>query len=266
MLRSKLLNRILLCVAVAINGRGLAQKTPAPKFPNGGVVMSPVSRLPTDSDRVIRDFVQLLYPQWDDAAWDLVITGKRSMNPNFGVDSWSFAVLEREQPIVHELTPSAVPCTDPEACFKYPKVDGASLVGRLYQKGTRVEGYTGARPEIAKKNADFQKTVDALSIAEVETALTAAGAHYGPSRMQALRRSLAASHLFRHYDLRIASLQFCRSTGVADKKEVAMFWSSRVFSSRFHQNYLLTIEPFEGDITGLLTVDGKDGAQLTCGQ
>ena len=83
--QSKLLSSLLLLVLVLANpSRSLGQASTVSKLPV--VVLSPVQRLPTDSDRVIRDFVQLLHPDWDNAAWDLVITGKRSMNPNFGVD------------------------------------------------------------------------------------------------------------------------------------------------------------------------------------
>jgi hypothetical protein len=43
-----------------------------------------------------------------------------------------------------------------------------------------------------------------------------------------------------------------------------MFWSAQVFSARLQQRYLVTIEPFEADITGLLAVSKGDEAEVSC--
>ena len=234
------------------------------KFPSGGVILSPVQRLPTDSDRVIRDFVQLLHPDWDNAAWDLVITGKRSMNPNFGVDSWSFAVLEMKQYVLNGFPASTTPCS-PVPCFSYPDVAGAKLLGRIYQRGSHVYAFVGERPEIAKVNTDLRQTLRLdSSLQDVQDRLAAARAHYLPSRDSELRKHLEAEPLFVKYGFHIRSLHFCRSTGPSDQERIAMFWSAQVFSARLQQRYLVTIEPFEADITGLLAVSKGDEAEVSC--
>ena len=255
--KSKLLNKPLLWLFVLVSLRpSLGQAAPRPKFPSGGVVLSPLRRLPTDSDRVIRDFVHLLHPEWDNSAWDLVITGKRSMNPNFGVDSWSFAVLDAKQYVLNGFPSSATPCKDESQCFGYPDVAGAKLSGRIYQRGTRIYGFVGARPEIAKQNSDFQKDVGELSPAQVEGRLSTLGAHYAPSQQLELRNFLAARPLFVQYALRTDSLNFCYHAGPSDRT-IAMYWSVQVFSTKFRTRYLLTVEPFEGEMTGLRVIGGR---------
>jgi hypothetical protein len=262
--KSKLLSSLFLVLALASPGGSLGQ-APASKLPI--VILSPVQRLPTDSDRVIRDFVQLLYPDWNNAAWDLVITGKRSMNPNFGVDSWSFAVLDMSQYALSGFPPSAIPCNGSVPCFSYPDVARARLLGRIYQGGIHVYAFVGARPEITKENADLQQTLHPdSSPQDVQDRLAAAGAHYPPSSESELRKHLEAEPLFVKYGFHIRSLQFCRSIGPSDRKTIAMFWSARVFSSTSHQQYRVTLEPFGADITGLLAVSKGEAAELACAQ
>lgn len=262
--QSKLLSSLLLFVLVlASPSQSLGQASTVSKLPV--VVLSPVQRLPTDSDRVIRDFVQLLHPDWDNAAWDLVITGKRSMNPNFGVDSWSFAVLDTRQYVLNGFPASTTPCIDPVPCFSSPDVTGARLLGRIYQRGSHVYAFVGTRPEIAKQNADIQQALQPDSAPQdVHDRMAAAGAHYLPSSVSEVRKHLEAEPLFVKYGFHIRSLQFCRSNGPSDRKTIAMFWSARVFSARFQQRYLVTVEPFEADITGLLAVSKRDEAEVSC--
>ena len=264
--QSKLLSSLLLCVLVlASSSRSFGQTSPTSKFPSGGAILSPVPRLPTDSDRVIRDFVSFLYPDWDNSAWDLVIIGKRSMNPNFGVDSWSFAVLDTKQYVLNGFPASATPCNNPVPCFSYPDVTGAKLLGRIYQRGSHVYAFVGARPETAKGNADLQQTLRLDSSPEdVQDHLARAKADYPPSKEAEIRKHLEAEPLFVNYGFHIRSLHFCRSTGPADQKRIAMFWSARVFSAKFQQRYLVTIEPFEADITGLLAVSQGDETEVSC--
>lgn len=265
--QSKLLSNLLLCVLILAGpSRSLGQTSPVSKFPSGGVILSPVPRLPTDSDRVIRDFVHLLHPDWDNSAWDLVITGKRSMNPNFGVDSWSFAVLDAKEYTLNGFPASAIPCSDPVSCFGSTDVAGARFVGRIYQRGSRVYDFVGVRPEIAKKNADFQKDVNGPYPGAVEARLIASGAHYPPSKEQDIRRNLEAKLIFAQYGFRLASLHFCYETDGPGDKKLAMFWSAQVLSAKFRSRYLLTVEPFEGDITGLHAMSNAIEHQSACMQ
>jgi hypothetical protein len=261
-LRSKPLATILVSILLLVHvlsSNGLGQFTRA-------LVITPEERLATDADKVIRDFVQLLHPEWDNGAWDLFIRGKRSMNPHFGVDGWSFAVLDLEQPVIYGFSPSAKPCSYPRPClFSLPDPTGARFVGRIYQRGSRVEAYEGSRPEVAKKNSDFQKDVGiTLSLKDLDARLIAGGAHYPASQQQSLRKFLEAEPLFDKYGFQIRSLQFCRSTGPADERQIAMFWSAQVFSAKFRQRYRITVEPFEGDVTGLLAIRKGDEFRLSC--
>jgi hypothetical protein len=262
---SKPLNRTLLILVILSAGNCLAQNEPAAPFPQGATVVTPHERASTDVDRIIRDFVHLLYPSWDNGAWDLVIEGRRSMNPNFGVDAWSFAVLDAAQPTVSAFYPSALPCHSPGDCFSQPDLSKTRFVGRINQRGTRIQAYEGSRPNVAQKNADFQQGIHPdSSLKDLQSLLEAANSRYPPSRERDIRKHLETELIFASYGLRIRSLQFCRSVGQSDNRRVAAYWSAHVFSGRFHQSYVLTVEPFEGDITGLLALNIKDAAKVSC--
>jgi hypothetical protein len=263
--KSKLLSNLLWLLILAGPSQSLGQTSPLSKFPSGGVILSPVPRLRTDSDRVIRDFVQLLHPDWNDSAWDLVITGRRSMNPNFGIDSWSFAVLDSKQYTLNGFPYSSTPCSYSGPCFSYPDIAEARLLGRVYQRGSHVYAFVGARPEIAKENADLQQTLRLDSSPEdVQDHMTIAKADYPPSKETEIRKHLEAEPLFAMYGFHIRSLHFCRTTGPSDQERIALFWSAQVFSAKFGQQYVLTVEPFEADITGFLAVGKGDEAKTRC--
>jgi hypothetical protein len=262
---SKVLSKTLFWLVVVHAAHGFGREATPPLSPQAAAVLSPVPRLPTDADKIIRDFVHLLYPDWDTGAWDLVIAGRRSMNPNFGVDGWSFAVIEAAEPVVQGFYPSATACHDHGKCFTMPDVANAELLGRVYQRGTRMLSYEGSRPNTARKNANLQQTLHSdSSLQDVQNQLAAANAHYPPSSESGVRKHLETETLFVKYGFHIRSLKFCRSIGPLDRKQVAMFWSARVFSARFQQLYLLTIEPFDGDVTGLLVVGKGDEPELSC--
>lgn len=260
----QLLNSALVVVVILSAGNCFGQHEPPGPFPRGATVVTPKQRLPTDADKVIRDFVHLLHPDWD-GAWDILIAGKRSMNPNFGVDGWSFAIVKATQPVVQGFYPSAIACYDGDTCLTTFDVSNAYLLGRLYQHGTRIQAYQGSRPKVAQENADLQQALHAdSSLQHVQDGIVAAKAHFPPSSEAEIRRHLEAEPLFVKYGFHISSLQFCRSVGPPDQKQIAMFWSAHVFSARLQQRYLVTIEPFEADITGLLAVSKGDEAEVSC--
>jgi hypothetical protein len=265
MSRSRLLSRTVLCLVVMCVGNSLGQEAATHRFPQGATVASPERRVPTDVDKIVREFVDLLYPDWDNGAWDLAIAGTRSMNPNFGMASWSFAVLDAAQPVVRGFHPSATACHDRDECFNPPNLAKAKFVGRIYQRGTRVQAYEGSRPEIAQKNADLQQAIQPDSTLEdLQNRLATAGARYPPSKELEVRKHLEAEPIFAKYGFRSRSVQFCRSIGPSESRRVAMLWSAEVFSSRFQRRYVLIIEPFEGDITGLLAVRKAVEAGISC--
>ncbi len=260
---SRLAISIVLCAVFLLHPiHGVCQKTD--NHENHPTPVTPKEKLQDGTAQAIRDFIQLLYPSWGDLSFDLLVSGRRSMNPYYGI-TWSFAVVPRSELIIYGFSPSSTPCSNPNDCFAKLELKDPLLVGRFSQRGSRILAYEASRPEVTQKNVTFLQSVKAEdSLTDIEAGLLKVGAKYVPSSEKGLREHLQASALFLKYGFRIDRLQYCRTTPGFDGKKPAMFWSAHVFSNHWQRRFLVTVEPFEGDVTSLLGVTKKEEAAMGC--
>jgi hypothetical protein len=110
---SRTRSSIILCAGLLFHtAHGMCQNERHAKHAN----RAPKESLQRGKDDVIRDFVQMLYPSWSDLSLDLLISGKRSMDPYYGV-TWNFTVVPTSQLIFYGFSPSSTPCGNLQDCF-----------------------------------------------------------------------------------------------------------------------------------------------------
>jgi hypothetical protein len=258
MQRSKRISRLLICLITLCSSSICSQV----KENHLGNLATNTSR----TDQIIRDFVVLLHPSWNSLSFDLRISARRSMNPYFGVNQWFFAVTKAsaESTVFLGFSPSSTPCAHPEICFI--KQDGPSqLSGMIFVSKDRVAYYEGSRPAIAEKNTEFQHSITLTTpMKEVENRLRADGAHFLPSAEKKIRYHMETSGLFSKYGFKIQQLAFCRTAGTSDHPEIAMYWLALTSSSRSRKRFIVTVEPFDGDITSLIMLEEDNRASASC--
>jgi hypothetical protein len=225
------------------------------------------SKVPRGTDQAIRDLIVLLHPSWSDSRFDILVSGRRSIGQLFGVYPWYFAVtqMSEKSTIIHGFSPSATPCQDPDECFVDLAGQRPYLIGKYSYLRDGTPAYEGSRPDLTDKNLTFQRSVKSdASASDINSSLLAAGARYAPSSGEQLRKHLRSSALFSKYRVQLRILQFCRVTGSEDNPKVAMYWFAHVFSGRWKRNFLMTIEPFEGDVTSLIPITQTSELEVGC--
>ena len=81
---SRLAISIVLCAVFLLHPiHGVCQKTD--NHENHPTPVTPKEKLQDGTAQAIRDFIQLLYPSWGDLSFDLLVSGRRSMNPYYGI-------------------------------------------------------------------------------------------------------------------------------------------------------------------------------------